>query len=54
MIHGLNPYKWLYVHAQSMRIHRTSERTHAKYVSAREKVCVGGKEGVEIVFILKS
>lgn len=53
MIHGLNSYKCLYVHAQNMWIHRTSESIHVKYVSAREKVCVGGKEGAEIVFVLK-
>lgn len=54
MIHGLNPYKWLYIHAQNMWIHKRSESMHVSmYLLVRKCAWEGRKEGVGTVFIKK-
>lgn len=53
MIHGFNPYKQLYIHAQNMWIHKRSESIHVSmYLLVRKCVWEGRKE-VGTVFILK-
>lgn len=50
MIHGLTPING-FMYMPKICGSTRGLRVSCQYVSAREKVCVGGKEGVETVFI---